>query len=181
MTAPEEILTPRLLLRRPRAGDAAPMEAVNRDREVTRHLNRPMDDASIKAFWTQMRFHWQQHGFGAFAVESREPGLEGRFLGFVGVAYPTYLDPVADRPELGWRLARESWGRGLATEAAFVARDHALDELELPELVSIIHPRNERSRRVAEKLGMRVERQLHNPVIGIDVDVWALDARRRAY
>ncbi len=75
-------------------------------------------------------------------------------------------------PELGWRLARSAWGRGLATEAAIAARDDAFARLGLIEIISIIHPRNERSRRVAVKLRMRRAARIENPVIGVDVDVW---------
>ena len=77
-------------------------------------------------------------------------------------------------PELGWRLARSAWGRGLATEAAAAARDDAFERLGLPELISIIHPENERSKRVAVKLGMRMRGEITNPVFGIDVGVWEL-------
>ena len=67
------------------------------------------------------------------------------------------MPELAHRPEFGWRLARGAWGRGLATEAAGAARDDAFERLGLPELISIIHPENERSRRVATKLGMTIE------------------------
>lgn len=67
-------------------------------------------------------------------------------------------------------------GAGLATEAAAAARDDAFGRLRLPELISIIHPENERSKRVAIKLGMRLRRQIHNPVFGIEVDVWEVAA-----
>ena len=76
------------------------------------------------------------------------------------------------RPELGWRLARESWGRGYATEAALAARDDALGRLGATDLMSIIHPDNERSQSVARKLGMHVGFTIHNPLIDRIVDVW---------
>ena len=120
--------------------------------------------------------HWRRHGFGPFALESREADDAGRFLGFAGVAYPAYLPALAERPEIGWRLARGAWGRGLATEAALAARDHAFETLGLPELIAIVHPENERSQAVARKLGMEVERQVENPVLRRPVEVWALAA-----
>jgi len=152
------------------------MAAINRDPEVTRYLNRPVDEPAVEAFFGVMAEHWARHGFGAYAVESREGDLAGRFIGFVGAAYPTFLPELAARPELGWRLAREAWGRGLAAEAAGAAREDAFARLGLSELISIIHPENRRSRRLAAKLGMVVERQVHNPVLGREVDVWRLAA-----
>ncbi len=89
---------------------------------------------------------------------------------------PPFLSRAGTAPELGWRLGRAVWGRGLATEAALAARDDALERLALPELISIIHPENERSQRVAIKLGMSRQKQIENPMIGIEVDVWHLAA-----
>ena len=174
-TTNDELLTPRLRLRRWRAEDEPPMAAINRDPEVTRYLNRPVDEDAVRAFFGLVNDHWDQHGFGFYALESREPDHAGQFIGFVGVAHPAFLPELAKRPELGWRLARSVWGRGLATEAASVARDDAFDHLNLPELISIINPENARSRRLASKLGMTIERKVHNPVLDRDTDVWVLD------
>jgi RimJ/RimL family protein N-acetyltransferase len=176
VTSDAELLTPRLRLRPWRPDDEAAMAAINRDPEVARFLNRPVDEAAIAAFHGVVVTHWERHGFGFFALESREPQLRGRFLGFAGVAHPDFFPALAARPELGWRLDRAAWGRGLATEAAGAARDDAFARLGLPELISIVHPENVRSRRVAAKLGMAVEGQVHNPVLDRAVDVWRLSA-----
>jgi RimJ/RimL family protein N-acetyltransferase len=99
-------------------------------------------------------------------------GGEERFVGFAGFSHPTFIPAVADRPELGWRLARSAWGAGLATEAATAVLRDGFGRLGLSELIAVIHPENERSRRVATKLGMHRERQVHNPVLGREVDIW---------
>ena len=88
----------------------------------------------------------------------------------MGVAYPWFLPELADRPELGWRLARAVWGRGLATEGALAVREWALGELGMPELISIIHPDNAASRRVASKVGMTLEARLEV------LEVWSVAA-----
>jgi len=84
----DELITPRLRLRRLRGEDAEAMAAINRDPEVTRFLNRPVDEPAVQAFFGVVTDHWNEHGFGFYAVESGESGSEGRFIGFVGVAYP---------------------------------------------------------------------------------------------
>jgi len=150
------------------------MTVINTDPEVVRMLNRPVDPEAAAAFLGRARGHWEEHGFGWFAVEGREADLRGELLGFVGVAYPTFLPELAARPEIGWRLAPRAWGRGLATEAAHAAAADAFTRLELPELISIIHPRNARSQRVATKLGMAIEGQVDSPVRDERVDVWRL-------
>ncbi|HKG02522.1 MAG TPA: GNAT family N-acetyltransferase [Conexibacter sp.] len=172
MSTTDELHTGRLLLRRWRDEDDAPMTAINRDPEVTRYLNRPVTEVALAAFLPMFVEHWKQHGFGPFALESRQADDAGALIGFAGVAYPAYLPALAERPEIGWRLARSAWGRGLATEAALAARDHAFETLGFPELIAIVHPDNARSQAVARKLGMRVERQVHNPVLRRPVDVW---------
>jgi RimJ/RimL family protein N-acetyltransferase len=173
-----ELRTARLLLRRWREQDEAAMAQINRDPEVGRYLNRPVDASAVAAFFGQIVGHWEEHRYGPWALESLEPELEGRFLGFAGLAHvPPFLSLAGTAPELGWRLGRAAWGRGLATEAALAARDDAFGRLALPELISIIHPNNDRSRRVAIKLGMASQQQIENPIIGIEVDVWHLDAR----
>jgi RimJ/RimL family protein N-acetyltransferase len=148
------------------------MVAINSDPEVTEFLNRNMDAAATAAFLVRTQEHWDEHGFGHWAVEAREGLSAGELIGFVGVAYPAYLPEVADRPELGWRLGSGAWGRGYATEAALAARDDAFTRLALPELISIIHPDNERSRRVATKLGMSILFQVFNPVHDRNIDIW---------
>lgn len=168
-----ELRTERLLLRRWNDQDEPAMAAINREPEVARFLNRPVDEAAVAAFYGLMVGHWETHGYGPWALE-----LDGVFVGFAGLAHvPPFLAAAGDGPELGWRLAPSVWGRGLATEAAVAARDDALGRLGLPTLMSVIHPGNVRSQRVATKLGMRRDRQIANPVLGLDVDVWQLDGR----
>lgn len=174
MNSRDEVLTPRLRLRRWREHDKPLMAAINRDPEVARYLNRPVDE-SADAFFGLVVDHWHEHGFGFYAVELRHACAPLEFIGFVGVAYPTYLPEVADRPELGWRLARSVWGQGYATEAALAARDDAFARGGLAELIAVIHPDNARSRRLAEKLGMAIEREVYNPLLERNVDIWRVD------
>jgi RimJ/RimL family protein N-acetyltransferase len=172
----EALRTRRLILRRWRPEDAAPMAAINSDPAVTEFLNRRMDAAATASFLDRTEKHWAEHGFGHWAVEPTEGPPAGQMIGFVGVAYPKFLPELAARPELGWRLAAASWGSGYATEAALAARDDAFTRLGLDELISIVHPDNQRSRRVTTKVGMTIERQVHNAVLGRDVDVWQVAA-----
>jgi RimJ/RimL family protein N-acetyltransferase len=171
------LLTPRLRLRRWRPDDAEPMAAINADPEVTRYLGPRTAPEPADEFYRRISRHWDLHGFGFWAVESREPETEGRLLGFTGIGYPTFMPELAGQVEIGWRLARAAWGRGLATEAAFAVREDAFATHRLSALVSIIHPENARSQRVAVKLGMKLERHLHYPLLGREVEIWR--TRRR--
>jgi RimJ/RimL family protein N-acetyltransferase len=160
--------TERLTLRPWTDEDEPVMAAINRHPEVGRYLNRPVDDAAVAGFYAAIVGHWATHGFGPWAVEH-----DGRFIGFAGLMHvPPFLAEAGPGPELGWRIDPAAWGRGLATEASLAARDDAFARLGLTELISIIHPENVRSQRVATKLDMRLLRHVHNPVLGRDVDVW---------
>jgi RimJ/RimL family protein N-acetyltransferase len=167
-----ELRTDRLLLRRWRSSDIEPMGAINADAEVARYLNRPPPDGSFVA---ALESQWRLHGFGLWALESTEPATAGEMLGFAGLGHPSFIPALEFEVEIGWRLARSAWGRGLATEAARATLAYARDPLGLRRLISIIHPENVRSQRVAEKLGMAVGRLVHNPVLGIPVEVWELE------
>lgn len=95
------LATSRLRLREWRDDDATAMTAINRDPRVTRYLNRPVDDAAIAGVVDSVRKHWERHGFGFFAVDSLEDvDVDAqRFIGFVGVAYPTFIPELSTRPE----------------------------------------------------------------------------------
>jgi len=80
-------------------------------------------------------------------------------------------------PEVGYLLHRPFWGRGLATEAAAGVRDFAFDALGVPRVVSLIRPENQPSRRVAERIGMRVVGRC--PHAGFEHLVHAIEAGER--
>jgi RimJ/RimL family protein N-acetyltransferase len=103
---------------------------------------------------TRIEQHFNHHGFGAYAAEL----IEGKiFIGFIGLNIPSFDAYFMPAVEIGWRLAAEYWGRGLATEGARAVICHAFETLKLPSLVSFTVPQNLRSRRVMEKLGMTHE------------------------
>jgi RimJ/RimL family protein N-acetyltransferase len=165
--------TERLLLREWRDSDREPMARINRDPRVTEFLNQRADGRSLRAFDAWLASHWERFGFGVWAVEAQTKPMRGVLLGFTGIAYPEFLPAVAARAELGWRLASGAWGQGFATEAATAARDDAFLRLALPEVISLIDPRNVRSQRVAQKVGLtNTGESVFNAAQGNTVDIW---------
>jgi RimJ/RimL family protein N-acetyltransferase len=153
--------TERLVLRRPRLEDARAAAEHLTDPEVMRFVGIDRKTVPQEQCVETVRTwldRWQANGFGQFAVERR---TDGRLLGRCGllvwdrVGWRQSTLPTATEPEveLGWTLAREHWGRGYATEAACAVRDWAFAELQLARLISIIHPDNAASQRVARRLG----------------------------
>ena len=160
------IETDRLLLRpwRP-AEDLDALAAMNADPAVMRWVapNRPLRREESADFLDRMVRHWDEHGFGLWALVPRdEPGAG--CIGFAGLAIPSFLPAVLPAVEVGWRLHPAWWGRGLATEAARASMAFGFERLELRSIVSIIDAANAASLRVAEKLGMRPGRDRLHPV-----------------
>lgn len=113
-----------------------------------------LDRDGVRAWIERNVARYASHGFGRCAVIWRNTG---EIVGDCGLI-PTVVEGV-DESELGWVTRRSFWGQGIATEAGTAWRDHAFDVLGLERIVSMISPQNAASRRVAEKLGFRVERE----------------------
>jgi RimJ/RimL family protein N-acetyltransferase len=141
----------RLLLRPWRDADLAPFAALNADAEVMRHFPSTLSTTQSDQFAQRVGKHIVEHGWGLWAVEVRGGSP---FVGFVGLARPSFTAHFTPAVEVGWRLARTAWGRGYATEAARAAVDYGFDRLALAEIVSFTTTTNRPSRRVMEKLGM---------------------------
>ena len=94
--------------------------------------------------------HWQLRGYGMWAVQERS---SEEMIGRIGCWQPEGWPGF----EIGWTLRRAYWGRGLATEAARAAVNYAFYELQQSHVISLIRPENAASRRVAEKLGEKLE------------------------
>ena len=110
-------------------------------------LTRPESDLLVE----RITEHFRKHNFGLYGVELRD---DRTFIGYVGLAVPSFEASFTPCVEIGWRLAAAHWERGLATEGARAVVKHACGELGLDELVSFTVPENVRSRRVMEKIGM---------------------------
>lgn len=162
--------TERLLLRPFRPADIDPYAEMCADSEVMEFLNATGSPISRADAWRQMAMylgHWELRGFGTWAVEERGTGA---FVGRVGLHFP---EGWPDR-ELGWTIARKFWGRGYASEAARAAIAHAFGTLGWTHLVSLIHPNNHRSARLAERLGYHVHGAAE--VVGLRLSMYRLEA-----
>lgn len=158
--------TERLTLRGWGQKDRVPFAELNADSEVMEHFPARLTRAESDALAGRIERHFDQHGFGMWAVEA-----EGEFIGFTGLAVPRFhVDWMDDRDqpvvEVGWRLRRSAWGRGYATEAARECLRHAFDELGREEVVSFTVVGNSRSRAVMERLGMRPVATYDHPIEG---------------
>ena len=144
--------TPRLLLRPWRESDREPFHGMNADQRVMEFFAAPLSPAESDAMIGRIQAHFARYGFGFFAAELR---ATGEFIGFAGMSHVPFEAHFTPCVEIGWRLARDRWGRGYATEAASAALAYGFETLGLDEIVAFTVPRNVRSRAVMERLGMK--------------------------
>jgi len=152
--------TPRLLLRPWREPDLVAFAALNADPMVMEHFPSVLDRSASDALAGRVQSHFDRYGFGLWAVEL--PGVED-FIGFIGLAVPSFTAHFTPCVEVGWRLARPHWGQGYATEGARAAVEFGFGRAGLREIVSFTPPANRRSRAVMERLHMT-----HDPADDFD-------------
>jgi RimJ/RimL family protein N-acetyltransferase len=161
--------TERLRLRSFRKSDLEDYAALNADPEVLRYLGGGPEPWDRGRSWRHMAFllgHWQLRGAGMWAVEHRETGA---FIGMIGFAAPEGWPGF----ELAWTLARRRWGNGYATEGARAALAHAFTSLGTTRVISLIHPENRASIRVAESIGERLQDRINH--LGREMLCYGLD------
>jgi RimJ/RimL family protein N-acetyltransferase len=176
--AAPELETARLRLRVPRESDFPTYETWYANIDVMRYLGgKTMNRVEAWRHLAYLVGHWAFRGYGYYAAEEK---ASSRLVGRVGftdqVGWPGF--------ELGWTIAPEFQGRGFATEAADFLLSYAFEALDRPHVISLIHPDNAPSRRVAEKLGETIEGEtevLGMPVLvyGMSRDAWR-ERRRRS-
>lgn len=159
-TDPPSVLeTPRLLLRPLTMDDLDDLCALYRDPEVRRYFPEGTLDRRQTAdelTWI-IEEYYGRYGYGLWATIHKR---SGDFIGRCGLL-PWTIDGRFE-VEVAYLLARTRWGRGLGTEAAWGVREYGFGRLGLPRLISLIDPDNRASSRVAEKIGMTLEREIED-------------------
>ena len=165
--------TPRLLLRRPRIQDLDDLWALYLDPDVTKYIPdapKTREEARQELEWF-IDGHPRHPELGLWATVLKE---NGRFIGRCGLL-PWLIDGH-EEVELAYAIAREYWGRGLASEAAAAILTYGWERLGLSRLICLIEPGNVASQKVAEKLGMRLEKTVHGiEGDGIPTMIYAID------
>jgi RimJ/RimL family protein N-acetyltransferase len=149
---PTTLETPRLRLRPLAPRDLPELIRLDGDPEVMRYVGSPAGVRPLAEIEERARRRIRETEQGADAplgfwrVEDRADSV------FYGLAALIRM-PTAEDVEVAYRLARDAWGRGIATEAAGALVAHGLGTLGLPRLVAVTYPENHASQRVLDKLG----------------------------
>ena len=145
----EILSTPRLILREFSPDDTDALALVVSDPETMKHYPAPMDRNGVEAWVARNMRRYVQHGHGLWAMVLKS---SGEMIGDCGLTVQD-VDGM-NEIEIGYHVRKDHWGQGFATEAARACRDFGFARLPVERLVSILRPGNLPSRRVAEKNGM---------------------------
>jgi RimJ/RimL family protein N-acetyltransferase len=180
---PNSLETERLILRPLAASDVEALVELDRDPEVMRWLTggKPIP---AQVYRDTLIPRWMAHdtsnsAFGHWIVVEK---ATGDFLGWVHLDASSESQP--DAADLGYRLRRAAWGKGYATEASRALIDLAFRDAGLKQVTATTYGENVGSRRVMEKLGMRLVRtyrmtveelKFHNAYDADNPDLWPGD------
>lgn len=144
----KKIVTDRLILRPFQLGDEEEMYNMNNDPEVIRHTGDIPFESILDAKKFLMNYiEYCKHNIGRFALTTADTK---EFMGFCGLR-----KQETGQIDLGYRLKRQYWGKGYATEACLASINYGFKNLELSEIIGRVARANKASIRVLEKCGMQ--------------------------
>ncbi|TPE58784.1 GNAT family N-acetyltransferase [Sandaracinobacter neustonicus] len=159
------IETERLILRAFIDSDREPWAAMNADAQVMRHFPALLSRAEADAVIERVNSKIAETGAGFWALERKS---DGQFLGFAGLNQIGHEHlPIYGQWEVGWRLRREAWGHGYASEAGAAALAHGFGPMALPRILAYTAITNKPSEAVMQRLGMRraAEMDFEHPLV----------------
>jgi len=152
------IETDRLILRPLEESDFEALKSIWGDGETMSFYAEPYSDERIKEIIFKQITTYQNDGFGLFAVLDK---TNGSLIGDCGITIQ-HIDGV-DEFEIGYHIRKQHWGLGYAAEAAGAIKRYGFEVLKIDKLCSYMETKHKQSRRVAEKIGMKVEKEYRNP------------------
>jgi RimJ/RimL family protein N-acetyltransferase len=147
--------TERLSLREITANDVGDLLEIWGDPETMRLFPRTLDQHGMREWIERNQKRYEQYGHGLWAVRLRG---EQKLIGDCGLVIQD-VDGIEEL-EVGYHFNKNYWGRGFAAEAARACMDYAFERLGRRRVISMIRPENEPSRRVAERNGLRIEKEI---------------------
>lgn len=144
--------TERLILRQWRDEDIEPFVRMNADPNVMQYFPSLYSADQTRALVERVRNDIDRNGWGFWAAQRKDTS---EFIGFIGINQVNEGLAFAPCVDIGWRLAKEHWGVGFATEGALASLAYGFDQAGMDEIVSITPTTNQPSERVMQKIGMR--------------------------
>ncbi|WFU83448.1 GNAT family N-acetyltransferase [Bradyrhizobium sp. CIAT3101] len=148
----DQFSTDRLTAERLSEDHLADLVALHLDPDVSRYLGGVRSAEVTKTYLATNMAHWDQHGFGLWALRTKD----GAFAGRAGIRH-ILVDGI-DEIEIAYTFKRDIWGQGLASEIATALTDIGLSRLKLPSLIGLVFVAHGASRRVLEKTNYLLEK-----------------------
>lgn len=159
------ITTERLALRLWHTDDFLPFAAMNKDEDVMKYFPNILSEEETRTMMQRIENHFQTHGFGLFAIEKLSTK---EFIGYTGFMVPRFESFFTPCIEIGWRIKKEEWNKGYATEAAKACLVYGFQNLNLNKIYSFTSAVNHPSEKVMQKIGMKKEGEFEHPNIAND-------------
>src|SRR5476651_1656089 len=162
-----ELESARLVLRQWSDADLPEFARMCADPQVMRYLPTVLSRLESAALIGRIRGHFAEYGFGLWALQRKD---SGEFIGLTGLLNVSFEAPFTPAVEIGWRLAREHWGLGYASEAAWTALRCGFDRLALKEVVAFTTQTNLPSEKVMQAIGMHHDsaNDFEHPRLAVD-------------
>ncbi|MEW8970664.1 GNAT family N-acetyltransferase [Mesobacillus jeotgali] len=154
--------TARLILRDWSAEDLEHFAKMNADQEVMKYFANTLSEEETHQFSHNIISELQTCGYGLYAVEVM--GAK-EFIGFIGFHRATFEADFTPCIEIGWRLKKEAWGQGYATEGAMACLEHGFADLGFSKVVSFTAEINRPSINVMKKIGMKPVKTFQHPKV----------------
>ncbi|SHM73616.1 GNAT family N-acetyltransferase [Gracilibacillus kekensis] len=154
------VKTSRLQLRDWKESDLQPFCELNADEKVMRYFPKTLSNKKTYEFYRSIISEFSECGFGLYAVEVKETK---EFIGFIGFHRATFKADFTPCVEIGWRLKKEAWGKGYATEGATACLHYGQSELGFSDIYSFTAEVNKPSINVMKKIGMSFAGRFNHP------------------
>ena len=152
----------RLGFRNWKESDIPDMAQINADPEVMEYFPSFQTLEQTEKFVARMQNEFDESGYCYFAVDLLSTK---EFIGFIGVSYQTFKSIFTPCIDIGWRLSRKHWGKGLATEGARRCLEFAFVDLKLDNIKSIAPLINVKSEQVMKNIGMEKIQSFKHPLL----------------
>ena len=135
---------------------------MNKDKEVTRFFPAALSADETIALIARVHEHFKDYGYGPYAVERIDTG---QFIGFTGFFHPRFESHFTPCVEIGWRLSKDAWNLGFATEAAKACLGYGFEKLDLNEIYAFTATINQPSINVMVKAGLKKVGEFEHPSV----------------
>ncbi|WP_062060412.1 GNAT family N-acetyltransferase [Aquimarina longa] len=140
--------------------DLESLTEINNDDDVMEFFPSKLSKKDTKEFIIRMQNMFDKKGFCYFAVDLLE---STDFIGFIGICEQTYLEELGAFIDIGWRLQKNSWGKGYATEGAKACVEFGFKHIGITEIYAVAPQINKKSEAVMKKIGLQYIKTFEHP------------------